>query len=291
MKNNNTLLLSLKALTSALQTLFKKMPVLFLVVIYLIDLSIRGYISAGFSTVYLLGILILLISIVLYISTKSFAETTLSFILGILTIYSIDWETSNITLFIILYLLYLIIVFYISCIRLSMKQETILTQAASKLDIDNYKEVYKRLKRISQLSTKAQQLSILDKSEVIRYLAFRQVTIGEYEEAIRLVELIQTVCQIDLISCCEIYYSFYIYCYNQTPTPPNISQKIERMFDKVTTLSISYNEFFDIFTNTKRILVENNLTYEKYLQEIKLLSFLGYSHTDITGELKRKYLN
>lgn len=291
MKPNNTLLLSLKALINVLQTLFKKMPILFLVLIYLIDLASRGYISAGFSTISLLGVLILLISIVLYVSTKSFAETTLSFILGILTIYTIDWKTANITLFIILYLIYMIIVFYISCIRLGMRQETILTQAASKLDMKNHKDVYKRLKRISQLSTTAQQLSIIDKSEVVRYLAFRKVNIGEYEEAIRLVELIKTVCQMDLISCCEIYYSFYTYCYNQTPTLPNIAQIVENMFDKVTTLTVAYHEFFEIFTNTKRILVEKKLTYDAYLQEIKLLSFSGYSSNDIIEQLKEKHLN
>ena len=111
------------------------MPVLFLVLIYLVDLGIRSYLSEGFSTTYLLGLLILLISIGIYVSTKSFSETTLSFVLGVLTIYSIDWEKANITLFVILYLAYIVIVFYVSVIRLAAKQEVILSQAACKLDI------------------------------------------------------------------------------------------------------------------------------------------------------------
>jgi len=263
---------------------------LFLVIIYIVDLGIGSYLSAGFSTIYLLGILILLISIGIYVSTNSFAETTLSFILGILTIYSIDWEKANFTLFILLYLAYIIVVFYISAIRLAAKQESILIQAACKLDMDDYKAVYKRIKDISQKSTKYQQLSIIDKSEVVRYLAFRQVIVGEYEEAMNLVELIKGVCQIDLIPCCEIYYGFYTYCYNKKPTPPNISREVEKMFDKVTTLTVSYVEFFEIFSNTKRILVEDKLTYDKYLIEIKLLSLKGYSSTDIIDLMKNKHL-
>lgn len=51
------------------------------------------------------------------------SETTLSFVLGILTIYSINWEEANITLFVILYLVYIVVVFYISAIRLAAKQE------------------------------------------------------------------------------------------------------------------------------------------------------------------------
>jgi len=290
LKKSKSLIEALKSLGSVTQTLFMKMPILFLVIIYIVDLGIGSYLSAGFSTIYLLGILILLISIGIYVSTNSFAETTLSFILGILTIYSIDWEKANFTLFILLYLAYIIVVFYISAIRLAAKQESILIQAACKLDMDDYKAVYKRIKDISQKSTKYQQLSIIDKSEVVRYLAFRQVIVGEYEEAMNLVELIKGVCQIDLIPCCEIYYGFYTYCYNKKPTPPNISREVEKMFDKVTTLTVSYVEFFEIFSNTKRILVEDKLTYDKYLIEIKLLSLKGYSSTDIIDLMKNKHL-
>lgn len=290
MNKSKSLIEAIKALKDVTQTLFKKMPVLFLVLVYLIDLGIRSYLSAGWSTTYLLGLLILLISIGIYVSTKSFSETTLSFVLGILTIYSINWEEANITLFVILYLVYIVVVFYISAIRLAAKQENILIQAACKLDMSDYKNIYKRLKGISQKSTKHNQLSILDKSEVIRYLAFRQVIIGEYEEAINLIELIKSVCQAEIIPCCEIYYGFYTYCYNKKPTPPNISKEVERMFDKVTTLTLSYLEFFEIFSETKRILVEEKLNFDKYLLEIKLMALEGYSGSDISEIMREKYL-
>lgn len=290
MNKSKSLFEAITALKDVTQTLFKKMPVLFLVLVYLIDLGIRSYLSAGWSTTYLLGLLILLISIGIYVSTKSFSETTLSFVLGILTIYSINWEEANITLFVILYLVYIVVVFYISAIRLAAKQENILIQAACKLDMSDYKNVYKRLKGISQKSTKHNQLSILDKSEVIRYLAFRQVIIGEYEEAINLIELIKSVCQAEIIPCCEIYYGFYTYCNNKKPTPPNISREVERMFDKVTTLTISYLEFFEVFSETKRILVEEKLNFDKYLLEIKLMALEGYSGSDISEIMREKYL-
>ena len=180
--------------------------------------------------------------------------------------------------------------FYVSVIRLAAKQEVILSQAACKLDIKDHDRIYKRLKAISHTTTKYNQLSILDKSEVIRYLAFRQVITGEYEEAINVIELIKSVCQTDIISCCEIYYGFYAYCYNKQPRTRNISSEIEKMFDKVTTLTMSYTEFFNVFASTKRILVEGKLTFEKYLLEIRELSLKGYSSEDIIDLMKTKYL-
>lgn len=82
MKKSKSLFEALTALKAVTQTLFKKMPVLFLVVVYLIDLGIRSYLSAGWSTTYLLGLLILIISIGIYVSSKSLSETTLSFCVG-----------------------------------------------------------------------------------------------------------------------------------------------------------------------------------------------------------------
>lgn len=291
MKKSKSLFEAITALKDVTQTLFKKMPVFFLVLVYLADLGIRSYLSAGLSTTYLLGLLILIISISIYVSTKSLSETTLSFVLGILTIYSIDWEKANIALFVILYLAYIVLVFYISAIRLAAKQESILIQAACKLDMDDYTNVYKRIKYISQKSTKHNQLSILDKSEIIRYLAFRQVIIGEYEEAINMIELINVVCQAEITPCCEIYYGFYTYCYNRKPVPPNISKEIEKMFDKVTTLTVSYAEFFEIFNQTKRILIEEILPFDKYLLEIRLMALKGYSCSDINDLMKEKFLS
>ena len=68
------------------------------------------------------------------------------------------------------------------------------------------------------------------------------------------------------------------------------TKKVERMFDKVTTLTISYSEFFEIFAQTKRILVEEKLTFDKYLLEISLMSLKGYSSTDISEIMRENYL-
>ena len=63
------------------------------------------------------------------------------------------------------------------------------------------------------------------------------------------------------------------------------------MFDKVTTLTVAYNGFFKIFSNTKRILVEDKINYDKYLTEIRIYALKGYSSTDIIEILKSNYLS
>lgn len=282
---------AIRALAEVVKDLFAKMPVLFLVVIYLIKLVIDAYISEGFSIVFLIAMMILFISICIYIKTDNIADTTLSFILGVLTIYSINWKNANYMLFIILYLVYIICIFYSYSIKLAMKQESILIQAAYKLSKDDYKDLFKRLKKISMKSTKYNQISIIDRCEIIKYLAFRQVIIGEYEEAIRVVELIQGISQVELMECCEIYYSMYLYCKNSDTGIVDVSKAVEKMIDKVTTLPITYVEFFDIFKGTKIILIDKILIFSQYINEIRLLAVKGYSSDDIVGILSDKFID
>lgn len=290
MSKNNSLLRAIKALKNVIKDLFAKMPVLFVFVVYVTKLMIDAYLSEGFSIVFLIGIMILSISIITYITTNDISSTTLSFILGILTVYSVNWGEANYKLFIILYMIYTILVFLVSSLKLAIKKESILTQAASKIDVHNFEEIYKILNKISMKSTQYNQLSIIDRCEIIRYLAFRQVITGEYEQAINSVELISGACQIELNKCCEMYYSMYMYCKNNGVTQ-RIDKEVERLLDKVTTLTITYSEFFDVFKETKRILIENNMNFNEYIIEIQLLSLKGYSYQDIISSLKERFSN
>lgn len=286
MKESYSLYQSIKLLIGLIKDLFAKTPSLFLACIMLIYLLMDIYISKGFSIIFLIGIFILLTSLCIYIKTNKISDTTLSFILGILTVYSIDWEKANSKLFIALYTIYIIIIFYCYAIRLTIKQESILVQAACKINLENYKETYKKLKKLSLTSTDYNMLSILDRCEVIRYLAFRRVNIEEYKESIKVIEIIKCACQIDLMKCCEIYYSMFIYCKNQN----NIPLAVGKMIDKVTTLAISYEEFFNIFKETKYIISNETVTFDRYLEIIQNMSIRGYGYKDIISKLKKEEL-
>lgn len=281
---------AISALKNVTKTLFQKMPVLFLMVIYIFQLCIQSYLSEGLSVILLLCAIILMTSIGIFISTKSYSQTTLSFILGILTVYTINWETANYKLFIFVYLIYTVSIFYISVIGTMAKQEVILIQAATKLDINDFDPIFKRLKKISMQQTKGNQLTIIERSEIIRYLAFRQVIIGEYEESIDVIELIKSVCQISVNDSCELYYSLYMYCRNTDDLITNYPRAVERLIDRITTVPLSYTDFFSIFNNTKRILYDRTLGFTEYIVEIKKLAIKGYSATDIVDFIKNEYL-
>lgn len=189
----------------------------------------------------------------------------------------------------ILYLAYFIVIFFIGSVRLSAKQETILMQATNKLanmsDNYEYKHVFKRLKKISLVNTRGNQLTIIEKSEIIR-LAFRQVAIGEYEDAINTVELVKTVCQIELGKACELYYSLYTYSKNRILTS-NHSKEVVNILDRIITIPIPHEEFFNIYRQTKKILFQGKLDMNKYITQMKLYALDGLDETEIVDEFKR----
>lgn len=273
------------AFKNLIATLVFKNPVLIVALIYAIDLGVRGYLAEGFSQNLLMMVIILFVSMGIYASTNSFSETTLSFILGVLTVFTINWKEANIGLFICFYLIYLLFVFYAKQIKIMSKQETILIQAANKLSDDsNFNEVFSNLKKISLSLTDGKQLTILQKSEVIRYLSYRQMIISEMEDAIKSVEVIYCICQISLNEACEVFYGLYLYSKNKMHSPNNVKAVLD-YFDLIVTVPLSYSEFFAIFKSTKKLLYEGKYSFQQYISEIKLLALAGYGDSEIIDRI------
>jgi hypothetical protein len=125
----------------------------------------------------------------------------------------------------------------------------------------------------------------------IRYLAFRQVIIGEYEDAINVIELIMCVCQTSISNCCELYYDLYMYCKNTNGLITNYPKAVERLIDRITTISLSYFDFFVVFSNTIRVLYDKTLDFNQYIIEIKSLALKGYSANDIIEFLRVQHIH
>ena len=286
MKERSSLYQSIKLLMGLIKDLLAKVPSLFFVLAFIAYFIIDIFISSNELIMLLIGIIILIISLCMYIKTNKISDTTLSFVLGILTMYSIEWEKADYKLFIGLYIMYIMLLFSCHSIKLGMKQENILKQAAYKIDPNIYNETYAKLKALSMTSTNYNILSIISRCEVMRYLAFRKVDVTEYKDSIRVIELIHCVCQMELMKCCEIYYSMFMYCKNSYENYENIPKAVERMIDKVTIISISYEEFFDIFKETKYLLIKGELGFDSYLMLIEKLAIKGYGSKDIIDNLK-----
>lgn len=282
---NNSLKNSLKALINALKDLFKKMPLLFFgftLVAYWLIIEFSYTVQ---HKQYVLCLLILFVSIGVYVKNKSISETTLSFMIGILTVFTIDWSKSDFTLFIVIYLCFNILIFLIGSVRLASKQEVILVQAANNLSLNqNYDEIFKKLKQITDTPTKGQQLDVIEKAVCIRFLSFRRISIDNITDALNSIEIIQNVYQIDLNKACNIFYILYIFSCNLFPNI-NIYQGITILFNKILLIPLPPDDFFAIFTKTKKEVISKKLSFDRYINIIKELAYDGLDSQEIIDKI------
>ncbi|GAA0741244.1 hypothetical protein [Clostridium oceanicum] len=286
---SNSLNEAIKALGNVIKDLFRKMPILFFGFIAGVYWIINMYFNTVEYKQFILCLLILIVSIAIYVKNKSISETMLTFMLGILTVFSVDWEQANFKLFIVFYLVFTLMIFIIGSISLSIKQESILVQAANYLSIrHNYDEIYKEVKNIANKSTLGNQLGPIEKAEAIRAFAFRKININDMEEGVKSVEIIKTVCQIDLYKACELFYSLYIFSRNYRLCD-NHSRDTINLFDKILTIPVSPEQFFEIFRKTKKKIRVGQLTFDEYVEKIDELANDGMDSFEIIEELIKVY--
>lgn len=276
---------SLKALVNVIKYLFRKMPVLFF-----------GFIWAGywliteFSTTvqhkqFVLCLLILVVSIGIYVKNRSISETMLTFMIGTLTVFTIDWEKADFVLFIVFYLVFSLLIFIIGSIWSASQKETILIQAANSLSNNfNYDLIIKQLNEIFDKSTPNNLLDPIERAEVLRFLSFRKIEIAQMEEALKSIEVIKTVYQIDLIKACGLFYSLYIFSQNYLHVS-NPSKNTINLFDTILTVALPPEQFFEIFMKTKKIIISGEIGFSTYIEKVRKMANDGLDSIEIIEEI------
>lgn len=124
MKDRNTtrigesLANSVKALASAVKSLYKVMPVMMIVFV-----SLGIYLSTllAFNTTWMVCILsfvIVVSSICIYFKSNNYGEAVLSLSAGLFTVYTVSWTFPLFVGFIVVWLLFTLIVFLIASVKL-----------------------------------------------------------------------------------------------------------------------------------------------------------------------------
>ncbi|MEF3351800.1 hypothetical protein PV403_01295 [Paenibacillus sp. GYB006] len=273
------------AFINVVTELFRKNKWLFLVLIYVIYLGIEAFKSSKTSMIFVLCLIITLVSIGVYAKSKSYSETTLSFVLGLFTVFSTDWNKGYFIVFISFYVIFNIIVFSVSSIRLAAQNEEILIEAALKyphLPFDNTKS---KLNHIANQTTNTKLLSVLDRSECIRFLSYRRINIDYFEDSIEVIELIRVVNQTNLSNAMKLFYS--LYSFEVLINSNNFSkERIIEMFDLIVNLPISPDDFFSVFNKLKRLIIDGQYEYHTLLYRIQNEILRGYDVDEIVEIIK-----
>lgn len=274
-KNTGSLL---SALVNLMGTMFRQHPIIFLTFIGIIGYATFWFTTSSNKMTFFLCILISLVSIVLYSKTNNYAETLMSFMIGVLTIFTINWDSINSKIFIAFYIGINIFLFFISSIKVATKVETELTIASSFIDNLNFKATYQRLDAICKIPTTYNLISNLDKAEIIKYLSYMKLPIENMKEAINNIETIKVVLRLTLEESCNFFRAIY-FIQIRALTSFTVTNFLDIIMAK--RLPITPNELMNIVDQTKKILISKKINILEYLDKIEELTLNGLSDEEI----------
>ena len=247
--NNSPLKNLLISLKNVIGRLIRTHPLIFIVFIALIAFGLMMFTSSENKMTFILCVLISFVSLLIYGKNNNYAETVLSFMLGVLTIFTITWDNYTSKLFVGFYISINLLIFFITSIKLSMRVESKLNSAATYMDIDNYKKTYNELKKISNKNTSHNYLGGVEKAEVIKYLAYMKVPLIEIEDSIKNIEVIKVVFQLDLNKSNEFFKTLY-FIKIRALSNFNITNLLDLTVHK--RLPLLPEEFLTILNQTKK---------------------------------------
>ncbi|GGG20943.1 hypothetical protein [Pontibacter amylolyticus] len=266
--------------------LFRRFPLFMFAIVGILGFAAYSIINNNEGMQIFLCVLISITSFIIFMKTSSYGETILSFMLGILTISTIDWDENNELIFIIVFVLFNVLLFIGTSIKLHAQVETILTHAATFIDLRNYKKVYKELQDLLRTGTKGGQLGALNKAESIRFIAYLGIPVSEMGYSLNAIEIIKVVNNIELRQALNYFRAIYFFKL-RTANYNSFEAILDTFFNQLKTIPLSPEEFLIIFDKTKRTVISHEITLDQYFSNLRNLLLSGADEDEIVNVLSK----
>jgi hypothetical protein len=269
--------------------LLRKHPLFFFISLTTIGTVVYFLFGSDEKIVIFLCILITLTSFILYMYKDSYTEAFLTFFLGILTIFTIQWDDPKTLIFIISYFVLNAVIFIGGSIKLAAKVESILKRAAAynyRLDIDNQ---YKVLKTIADKSTNFHQLRPVERAEIIDFMCFIKVSTIKLYTAINKIETIKVLTRSDLTTSLNLYKALYMAAKRLYSSDDDIENYVQRHLDNILRLTMTPDEIMNLFGQTKKYLIQRKIELVDYYEFISRSRDRGLSEDEIAIDMEKIY--
>jgi len=279
-KSENSLILTLKVTRNLLISANKIVPG---VSVILTLLFIAFLLTATLSVKLMMGSIIIIVvctSLSIYLYSNKYGEAALALVAGLLAAFTVEWTKGNFIAFSVAWFFFSISAFMISSIRLAAKTEDIYKQAAvtisnSKLTI---KEAEKILREIGANAAK-EKLGPVERAEILRFLAFRNLPINVYKPALETIGTLSVVTRVNY----KDIIVFIADIYTMINYTPNISysQITDIIFNTIRETPVPPEDFITAFKKSRQIVLSNNISLEDYFKELKNALNSGISPENI----------
>ncbi len=249
---------SWSALISLLKTLYKGMPFLMatfsLLTIFLVE-------QIGSNTTFQLGMLtvvIFLSSIAVYLKSKNYGEAVLALSAGLFTVYTVTWTTSLFISFIVIWVMFTIVVFLATSIRLSSTIQSIYMEATFAIRDPQLsdKECEKQLQAISN-DVKDCIMGPVERAETIRLFAYRKISLPDMRIGMKWVNIYFALTRISYLTLADFV---AVVIKNASILNQRITGDMifEHIYFGMRTAPVTPQEYIEAFQQTRHLLIKNN---------------------------------
>ena len=279
----------MRAFVIVLGDLLRKHPSFFFISILIFGFVVYFLFGSDEGIVVFLCVLISLTSFILYMYKDSYTEAFLTFFLGILTVFTIEWDGSKTVIFLISYLLLNMIMFIGGSIKLSTKVESILKRAATYESKNNVDAQYRILRSIADTPTNYHQIGTVERSEIIHFMCLLKVPTRKLHTAINKIESIKVLTRSDLTDSLDLYKTLYMIAKRLFENETDIEQYVQRHLDNIFRLTLTPNEIMMFLNKTRKYLIQRSVEVNDYYEFISRCRNRGLSDDEIAAEMERTY--
>lgn len=279
---------SIKALISTLQGLSNLAPGCAIVAMILTSAII--IISLNFAPI-MMGItmlIVLVVSIIVYSQTENYGEAALALVAGLLTVYTVEWDSAKFVTFISLWVGLSLFIFLISSVKLAAEQEEILSDAAISVKADNVKKQIEKYKKISN-DKFIKMLGPIKRAEIIRLFAFRKVPEESMVFGLRAVEMLSTITRVDYLDTARFVID--VYKMNQSLPGPLYQNLLDDVYETIRGSTVSPDEFISAFRNSRHLVLSGRIEPKRYFHQLSLALDQGVAPNEIYEHLDGELLN
>lgn len=156
-------------------------------------------------TVLLLCFLVFILTIIQYTINHRYAESSLSFLLGMLTVFTIEWTDYRAWIFVVFYVCLSVFMLLITSVKISSEVEVYLIDAAYLLDKNKTKQKAVVLNKMIKQSKTNGRISLLEKAIATYQLIYFNVDESKLPQAFIDIEIIKVIYRLDFENSLEFY--------------------------------------------------------------------------------------
>ena len=243
---------------------------------------------ASNKVIWILALLNAFLCLVNYSKNKNLTEATMTLIIGLFTIFTVTWNNEFILIFTVSILFYVILSFMVSSIQIASKVESIITIAAGYFQSNNdFKTKYNILHSLAKQPTRHHQLSIEERSTIVKEMIFDNIPLEKINLAKELIEGFKIVLGFEINEAIDNYRllnNFYLVINNKYLD----MNDMEYIYNYILKAPLGPREYFDIIKTIKEDIIEKKIKFLEVLMCINEYASLFRDKDIVAKKTKEK---